>query len=70
MSWLRLHLRFMMAFSCLSNWRSKEGEELSEDISARLDYMEEAAKGFEAAAPEIERAYRKEAYGEVNGAYW
>ncbi len=48
-----------IAFSSLSKWRAKEGEELSEDISSRLSYMEEAAKGFEKAAPEIERAYRE-----------
>ncbi len=47
------------ALSSLSEWRRVEGEELSEDISSRLSYMEAAANGFEEAAPEIERAYRE-----------
>ena len=47
------------ALSSLSGWREKEGLELSEDISSRLLSMEEAAKGFEVAAPGIEKAYRE-----------
>ena len=47
------------ALSSLSEWRIKEGEELTLDIASRLSYMEEAGRGFELAAPEIDRAYRE-----------